>query len=57
MEVFYAHQEWDQATEELMARWCVGDQLPYPSKLKLHVQISNQGSDRKLCVLSFHGNA
>lgn len=37
-----------------MARWCIGNKLSDPTKLKLHLQIPNQRSDRNLQLLSFH---
>ena len=48
------HQEWYPTEKDIMARWSTWDQLPNPTKLKLDIQISNQGSDWNLHVLPFH---
>lgn len=40
-----------------MARWSPWDQLPHSSKLQLHLQISNQGSDWVLLLLPINSDA
>lgn len=41
----------DTTKEELMARWCGRNKLSNPTRNKLHIQISSEGSDWKLLLL------
>jgi len=56
-DIVVVNQEWHQTKEKLMARWGLGNQLPCSSKLKLHIQVSGQGSDWNLHILSINFTA
>ncbi|KAK9082688.1 hypothetical protein Scep_029159 [Stephania cephalantha] len=42
--------EWNTIKESILARWCFGNELPYPSWLELDLSISSQRSDRKFLL-------
>ena len=41
------------AQEELLAGWCVGDQLPDPRRMELDVRVSGERSDWEFLLLPF----
>ena len=54
---FVGNQEWNQTEKDHLARWSTRNQLPDSSKHKLEIQVSNEGSDWNLHLLSFNETA